>query len=243
MEWALINGERVKAEKSGQIGICPGCDGEVRAKCGEIVSWHWAHINADCDPWSEPETEWHKQWKNHFPPEWQEVVLDLHRADVKTPKGVIEFQNSPINPAEIKERESFYGKMIWIVNALNFKLDRYDYWNHKRFLSLNSQPIAANLFDSLVGKENPKQQEDWKHFQKRLRKYLDEEHAKAPCYRWLWPRKTWLHANKTIILDRGEGQLLRIKKIYGQRSVYLACSPLTTESLLRNLGVQTIATS
>ena len=37
---------------------------------------------------------------------------------MKTDQGyVLEFQNSPIKPGECQSRESFYKKMIWIVNG------------------------------------------------------------------------------------------------------------------------------
>jgi hypothetical protein len=129
MEWALIDGKRGKAEKSGQIGICPGCNGEVRAKCGEIVSWHWAHISADCDPWSEPETEWHRKWKGYFPPDWQEVTKPPHRADVAGPDGVLEIQRSGISPEEIREREQFYGRMAWLING-------HDFWENLEWIKV-----------------------------------------------------------------------------------------------------------
>ena len=60
------------------------------AKCGKHRVWHWAHWKSkDCDPWWEPETEWHRSWKNQFPVEWQEIGHtaqsgERHRADVKT---------------------------------------------------------------------------------------------------------------------------------------------------------------
>jgi hypothetical protein len=130
MEWALIDGRRGKAEKSGQIGICPGCNGEVRAKCGEIVSWHWAHVNADCDPWSEPETEWHRKWKGYFPPDWQEVTKPPHRADVAGPDAVLEIQRSGISPEEIREREQFYGRMAWLING-------HDFWENLEWIRLD----------------------------------------------------------------------------------------------------------
>jgi competence CoiA-like predicted nuclease len=131
MEWALINGERAKAEKTGQIGICPGCGGEVRAKCGEIVSWHWAHVNADCDPWSEPETEWHRKWKSFFPDHWQEVTKPPHRADVAGPDGVLEIQRSGISPEEIREREKFYGHMAWLLNG-------HDFWENLEWIKVDN---------------------------------------------------------------------------------------------------------
>ena len=42
-------------------------------------------------------------------------------ADVYSKEVVIEFQNSPISPEEIKLRENFYGeKMLWVVNGMKF---------------------------------------------------------------------------------------------------------------------------
>lgn len=131
MEWALVNGLRTKAEKSGTVGVCPGCGGEVRAKCGEIVSWHWAHINADCDPWSEPETEWHRKWKGYFPADWQEVTKPPHRADVAGPDGVLEIQRSGISPEEIREREQFYGRMAWLLNG-------HDFWENLEWIKVDN---------------------------------------------------------------------------------------------------------
>lgn len=132
MEWALVNSLRAKATESGTVGICPGCRGEVRAKCGEIVSWHWAHINADCDLWSEPETEWHRKWKGYFPADWQEVTKPPHRADVAGPDGVLEIQRSGISPEEIREREQFYGCMAWLLNG-------HDFWENLEIIKVDGE--------------------------------------------------------------------------------------------------------
>jgi hypothetical protein len=92
---------------------------------------HWAHrVGTECDRWWEPETEWHRNWKRHFPAEWQEVVLsavngDKHIADVRTDQGwVLEFQHSPIHPDERQSREAFYQNMLWIVDATRRKRDK-----------------------------------------------------------------------------------------------------------------------
>lgn len=132
MEWALVNSLRAKATESGTVGICPGCKGQVRAKCGEIVSWHWAHINADCDLWSEPETEWHRKWKGYFPADWQEVTKPPHRADVAGPDGVLEIQRSGISPEEIREREQFYGRMAWLLNG-------HDFWENLEIIKVDGE--------------------------------------------------------------------------------------------------------
>ena len=50
----------------------------------------------------------------HFDP----ITGEMHIADVKTPDGlVVEMQNSPIHPEEMRSREDFYGKIVWIVNG------------------------------------------------------------------------------------------------------------------------------
>jgi competence protein CoiA len=97
---------------------CPACSGEVLAKCGKIVSWHWAHVGADCDPWSEPMTQWHLDWQAEAPPERREVIMGPHRADLVTPDGrVIELQHSSISVDDIQAREAHYGPMAWIFDA------------------------------------------------------------------------------------------------------------------------------
>jgi len=122
MIWALQNGEKVRAEPH-QRAICPLCNNEVIAKCGDIKVNHWAHkINSVCDSFKESETEWHLNWKDKFPKECQEVIVTKnykkHIADVRTKDGlVIEFQNSPISPQEIFSREHFWENMVWVVNG------------------------------------------------------------------------------------------------------------------------------
>jgi hypothetical protein len=102
----------------------------VIAKCGDLRVWHWAHRGVrDCDPWWEPETEWHRAWKNEFPSDWQETVHfassgEKHVADVKTQSGmVIEFQHSFLKAEERAARESFYRKMVWVVDGRRRKSD------------------------------------------------------------------------------------------------------------------------
>jgi|LakMenE01Jun11ns_1017448.scaffolds.fasta_scaffold9882139_3 hypothetical protein len=112
------------AATPGARGECPGCDGELIAKCGSIVQWHWAHTIADCDPWSEPETEWHVKWKDCFPKEFQEVVVDNHRADVLVASHAIEFQHSPISYDDIREREMHYDRLTWVLDGSCFR-DRF----------------------------------------------------------------------------------------------------------------------
>ncbi|WP_208116649.1 MULTISPECIES: hypothetical protein [unclassified Rhizobium] len=104
------------------------CGSAVVAKCGPRVVHHWAHKGRrNCDPWWENETEWHRQWKNHFPEECREISHiaedgEIHRSDIKTPHGVyIEVQHSAMTDAERKSREEFYKNLIWVIDGQPFK--------------------------------------------------------------------------------------------------------------------------
>ncbi len=129
VKFATIHGQRMEAEP-GLSGDCPACGGPVVAKCGDIKIWHWAHRGRRvCDPWWENETEWHRAWKGLFPVDWQEVVHradsgERHIADVKTGRGwVLEFQHSYLKTDERRARESFYPKLMWVVDGTRRKRD------------------------------------------------------------------------------------------------------------------------
>jgi competence protein CoiA len=134
MKIALVDGHRREAEP-GLSGICQGCGSVMIPKCGERRIWHWAHRGTcHCDHYWEPETLWHRGWKNKFPFEWQEISHQAHNgekhiADVKTPQGaIIEFQHSYLKPAERRSREAFYESMIWVVNGLRRKRDKLTFY-------------------------------------------------------------------------------------------------------------------
>ncbi|HVL37759.1 MAG TPA: competence protein CoiA family protein [Fimbriimonadaceae bacterium] len=115
-------GLRVEARR-GLKAKCPICGAPVRAKCGEVRVWHWAHEQQiDCDPWGEHESEWHRGWKALAPLERVEVTMGPHRADIVATDGaVIELQYSSISPQEIREREAHYGRMVWLLNGGAFR--------------------------------------------------------------------------------------------------------------------------
>lgn len=122
MMYAIKDGPRILAIPN-EHAICPLCDGEVISKCGDVKIWHWAHkVNQECDDFKESESEWHRTWKEYFQEANREVLIkkygNTHYADIKTDYGlVIECQNSSISFQKIRERESFYGEMIWIFNC------------------------------------------------------------------------------------------------------------------------------
>jgi len=64
---------------------------------------------------------WHKQWQSLFPPKYREVTLGVHRSDIRIGDTTIEFQSSPITTAEMSEREQFYSKILWILDARRTK--------------------------------------------------------------------------------------------------------------------------
>lgn len=147
MRFALVHKELVEA-KAGLAGMCPGCSQPVVAKCGIKRVHHWAHRGSKpCDDWWEPETEWHRSWKNNFPIEWQEIFLpdsktgEKHIADICTPDGlVIEFQHSHINPNERINREQFYKKMVWVVDGTRLKRDFSRFAKTKKYFRKGYKP-------------------------------------------------------------------------------------------------------
>lgn len=156
------SGPRIRATK-GAKGICDECNSPMIPKCGSIVTPHWAHKSrVECDNWTEPETEWHREWKLHFKPEEIEVTIKRdglhHRADIHlsqpAPDGIdtIEFQHSSIGHDEICCREQFYGtrNLLWI-------LDVQDAYSDGRF---EFDPLGR------CHQNKPLFRSDWKHGRK-----------------------------------------------------------------------------
>jgi len=121
-------GEKVEASpkvKGGDLK-CPACGGDVIAKTGEINIHHFAHVTKDCGYFDyKGMSEWHKEWQDRFPPERQEVRMEkegkVHIADVVNSKGVvIEFQHSTMSLESKIKRDTFYNKLVWVVDARDF---------------------------------------------------------------------------------------------------------------------------
>lgn len=144
MRLAIV-GNNLEAEATpGAKGICNGCREEVFAKCGPEMVWHWAHhAGSICSQaTTEPETNWHQQWKLLVPPEYREVTVRkqnrLKRADIKAKtQTVVELQHSEISLGEVGDREDFYGRnMFWIFDSdgrhrriYNSSLGNSMHWN------------------------------------------------------------------------------------------------------------------
>lgn len=129
MEFALSEkGERIKASKHSE-GFCDICGNQLIPRCGSFYRPHWAHkAGKDCDPWGEPESDWHRSWKNLVHENFRERVIQKngvkHRADIRLLSGIIvELQHSPLSFDERCEREAFYENMIWIIHLPKAKID------------------------------------------------------------------------------------------------------------------------
>lgn len=182
MKFAMVNGERQEPQK-GTAGECVGCSHPMTAKCGEKRVHHWAHkTGKPCDHWWEPETVWHRDWKNKFPSGWLEKrhLFDndeIHIADVKTEKDwVLEFQYSAISSDERSSRNAFYGKLVWVVNGLRLKRDPVQFFN--------SLKVAGTL-------EN--------HFIRRVCDVVSEKTALI---------RDWSHASVPVFFDFSEREFL-----------------------------------
>lgn len=152
MKLAIIEGERREAQP-GLSAKCPYCGDAMIAKCGQLKDWHWAHRGTRaCDPWWEPETKWHRTWKNHFPKDWQEIIQraedgEKHIADVKTKSGeVLEIQHSHLRPEERELREIFYQKMVWVVDGLRRVRDKAQFFaSIDAAIVVNREPLIVSV--------------------------------------------------------------------------------------------------
>lgn len=170
MKYAISDNDNKVEATPGAKGICPGCGSQLIAKCGPVKINHWAHKGRrHCDLWWENETPWHREWKGHFPSEWQEICLkdrdtgEKHIADVRAENGiVVEFQHSFIKQKEMNSREQFYKNMVWVVDATRLKTDLSRFHKNKDYLRniwrgvLFLNPFPEETFNkSWVGRTKP----------------------------------------------------------------------------------------
>lgn len=218
MKYALIDNKKVEAFKGGE-GICICCGTETTAKCGSKMVHHWAHKNLKhCDNWWENETKWHRDWKDYFPKDWQEIVHfdsltnEKHVADIKTDKGVyIEFQNSPISPEELRQREHFYKKLVWVVNAEKFKnnFEIKGKLPNPQASFINDIRFMGDMFFKLS--ENP-YYGDGKtsvlvHPIQEIQEEIDKNYVGHHYFEWKKPRSVWNESKCPVILDFGGNTL------------------------------------
>jgi hypothetical protein len=202
MMLAFVGGTRSYATP-GVWGKCPYCGGDVHAKRGRTNVWYWAHVARNCDPWSEPMTAWRLYWQSCFPAGMCEVTVGPHRADVRVPGGVIEFRHNSLSADEIREREDFYGSMVWVVDAVEpYRSDR------------------LNLRRKFKPRIDPRSEADWRRYfvpdgepvmldgcLYQPRKW--DESVYEPRYRsfrWKQPKRSVLHCRRPVLLSLGNGR-------------------------------------
>lgn len=239
MKYSLVKNKKVEAFPKGR-GVCICCQGETVSKCGPKIINHWAHKNLKhCDNWWDNETEWHRQWKSYFPVNWQEIVHfddksgEKHIADVKTDSGfILEFQNSPMPLDELKQRESFYKKMIWIVNAKKFEknfhiLGKLPNPNDSNFQDFAFWPTKKDHKGRSFWKysENPNWEKEIDeaalrraHSFSKIEKYVENSYIGHHLFEWKKPRYVWFQSNTDVFLDFGDKYLWKLMK-YGQNKV------------------------
>jgi competence protein CoiA len=195
MKFALVGGEKSEATK-GLKGFCPSCGSELVAKCGETKVNHWAHKgNRNCDPWWENETDWHRSWKNNFPKEWQERIHideksgEKHIADVKTDSGwVLEFQHSHINSEERRSRNSFYPKLVWVIDGVRRQRDKPNYY---RILEENSIRSDVPRLKRIICPDECRLIKEWHESDLFVFfDFQDVDKDKQPIIWFLFPRTT-----------------------------------------------------
>jgi competence protein CoiA len=209
MKFAHVDHARVAAFPGGAADCC-FCRGRMIAKCGDRIAWHWAHCpRPRCDPWWENETDWHRVWKNCFPDAWQEVIHidaangERHIADVKTPSGVIiEFQNSPMNSAELTSREAFYKTVLWVVNAISFD-----------FTILEPMPDPDSEFGSdcvfvhqhafTRKSDSDSRRVHIRPCEPHIEEVIADNYVGHHAFEWNRAREVWLRATRPVYLDVG----------------------------------------
>ena len=156
MKYAINNNTKTPPTKDAK-GVCPSCEAEMVAKCGNVKVWHWAHkVGRHCDDWWENETAWHREWKNRFPVKWQERLFksdggEKHIADICTDSRlVVEFQHSHIKPEEMAEREAFYENMVWVVDGTRLKNDKPRFLKYvDEWIPTAEDPKKFNVFTEM----------------------------------------------------------------------------------------------
>lgn len=202
MLYALVDGIKSSATPYSK-GLCPFCESQVIAKCGEFKSWHWAHKKiVSCDSWYKPETEWHRNWKKVFGITNCEIILQKegvkHIADIKTIHGrIIELQNSPIDNETLASREIFYGNdMAWIINGLHFL---------NNFKILPFQTIEYDEYSPEF--DRFAKMHGFSTFYK-----PDSQEENKERFHWKRTKKVWSYAKAEVYIDLGDDFLFKIKE-------------------------------
>ena len=135
------NGKRIpvfnKDGTKNHEGFCPCCGKSLNARAGEIRRPHWAHTSVErCDEWWENEEEWHYEWRKLIDITEHSCEVDIE--NVLEKDNVRHFYDARINNRlsiilrrgklsedQIQQYESFFGDMLWIVEAKKSNITRF----------------------------------------------------------------------------------------------------------------------
>ena len=115
-------------------GFCPCCGKQLTARVGEVRRPHWAHDSGErCDEWWEEESEWRSGWvaqlKKYSSLDLQNTLEKngvRHFYDVKDAESrVWVFRRRKLSSEHVKSRESFFGKMLWFVEAKDSEYEAF----------------------------------------------------------------------------------------------------------------------
>jgi hypothetical protein len=130
MQRARTTDGELVAPAPGQRATCPYCDATMTAKCGAILSWHWAHIGQTCMEWELRYGRGETASKENLPPagtcytcdRWERGCTFVHDADVDawqeqwtrpTPQGLVRvYEDAPPCPMyRMVKRRTPYGEL------------------------------------------------------------------------------------------------------------------------------------
>lgn len=176
------------------------------------------------------ESLWHREWKAAFPEVLREqtffdpVQNCYHRADIFSRCGTaIEFQRSPLALSELKQRESYYQKLVWVLDATKFKgfkiLKHLPEFSHPR---LRDYEVAQGANLILYRKQDILQ-----NLSKPKRLALSHpELAGLPMsadlfsFSWKHPHQVWYQAKFPLYFDFGGYFLYQLKHRAQTNSIY-----------------------
>ena len=171
-------GKRAYPDAIAKFHRCPDCESPLIAKCGDIVSWHWAHppdgdSSRDCARWEE--SEWHASAKLAMLelPGWNiESQIDINgqrfRADaVHSITGdVIEFVHSLSDSylGKFKALKAAGRHTLWVFDGRALCCSPHNKTTNTFGLSEGWKPFKSNT--ALVNILKPKALSVCKHLQR-----------------------------------------------------------------------------
>jgi competence protein CoiA len=139
-------------------------------------------------------------------------------ADIKTAQGiVIELQHSGMPLGELQSRESFYKRMIWIIDgkpfAKNFKIypEQLPHPDSKILNDVVFEGPRATAFWRR-SEQNPNSELVEIHSVRKIADDIAEDYRGHHFFSWTRPRNIWYAALSPVFIDFGGEELFLIKK-------------------------------